>query len=364
MRHALHTLGVNSAYTQSDIQNLARLLTGVHFDGVEISHRWWRSEPGHKKILGRVYSSGLGEMKRFLDDVSKSPQTANYLARKLVQHFISVEADPDQVKVVADAYLSSDGNLSAMYHAMLEHNNAWKEPLVKVKQPLEFVVSALRALGLSNKVSERDPLFHAAITQAISLSDELADTDSMVQGPSTPTNTMLSQPLNIRMTGRGRELARFVAERLNQDTRIATFSLDGWDTHIGQSNQIARAMTALDQSILALHEGLEPAVWDNTCILCATEFGRTVRENSARGTDHGTASAIIAVGGAVKGKKVYRKWLGLAPRNLYQDRDLKPTLDVRNYMAESLRPLGISKLQLTHEVFPGLGEVKRTGFLL
>ncbi len=106
--------------------------------------------------------------------------------------------------------------------------------------------------------------------------------------------------------------------------RIATIETGGWDTHAGQRGRLTAQLKALDGMIAALQAGLGP-VWDDTLVLVATEFGRTVAVNGTGGTDHGTGTATMLLGGAVKGGRVMADWPGLAQANLYEARDLKPT---------------------------------------
>jgi uncharacterized protein (DUF1501 family) len=122
--------------------------------------------------------------------------------------------------------------------------------------------------------------------------------------------------------------------------RIAMIETGGWDTHSGQSNRLANQLKALDTIIGALRQGLGD-VWRQTTVLVATEFGRTVAANGTGGTDHGTASAAMVLGGAVKGGKVLADWPGLGENALYEGRDLLPTLDldalITTVAAESLQ---------------------------
>lgn len=106
--------------------------------------------------------------------------------------------------------------------------------------------------------------------------------------------------------------------------RIAMIETGGWDTHAGQRGRLATQLKGLDAMIGALQTGLGP-VWDDTLVLVATEFGRTVAINGTGGTDHGTGTAAMLFGGAVKGGRVHADWPGLATANLYEARDLKPT---------------------------------------
>ena len=98
----------------------------------------------------------------------------------------------------------------------------------------------------------------------------------------------------------------------------------GWDTHSAQAPRMANQLKALDAMVAALRDGLG-AAWAETTVLVATEFGRTAAANGTGGTDHGTASAAMLLGGAVQGGRVIADWPGLASAALFQGRDLKPT---------------------------------------
>lgn len=151
------------------------------------------------------------------------------------------------------------------------------------------------------------------------------------------------------------ELVDFAAGRLRGQTRIAAFSMTGWDTHRTQAQAILRPLLRLERSILRLKDALGPEVWGRTTLLAMTEFGRTVRQNGSQGTDHGTAGAMLMAGGAVRGGQVLGHWPGLAEADLYDRRDLMPTSDVRSYAAHALRGLyGLDLALLEKTVFPGL----------
>lgn len=110
-----------------------------------------------------------------------------------------------------------------------------------------------------------------------------------------------------------------------RSAHIVSVDLDGWDTHNGQPARLAARLRELDALLHALHDGLG-AAWARTVVLVATEFGRTVAVNGTNGTDHGTASAAILLGGGVRGGRVLADWPGLSPAALYEGRDLQPTL--------------------------------------
>ena len=146
----------------------------------------------------------------------------------------------------------------------------------------------------------------------------------------------------------------YVADRLRGEARIASFSFGGWDSHQNQTRIMADRLAALSRTILAMKAGLGP-LWATTTVLAMTEFGRTARENGSAGTDHGTGGLLIAAGGAVKGGRVYGTWPGLGDGQLFEERDLLPTGDVRAYAAWALRDLyGLDSGGLAGTVFPGL----------
>lgn len=161
------------------------------------------------------------------------------------------------------------------------------------------------------------------------------------------------------------DLARFVAARLMGDTRIASFSVNGWDTHQTQGPRIKRVLEDLGETILTLKTGLSADVWARTAIVCMTEFGRTARQNGSMGTDHGTGGAMVLAGGAVRGGRILGDWPGLAEADLYNRRDLMPTRDVRAHAGWLLRGLfGLPGSTIEQAVFPGLDLGPDPGLLL
>lgn len=158
-------------------------------------------------------------------------------------------------------------------------------------------------------------------------------------------------------------LAGFVAQQLRAETRIAAFSIGGWDTHRNQHTALNGALGHLQLALTTLQRDLGP-VWRDTAVLALTEFGRTVRENGSGGTDHGTGSAALFAGGALRGGQVYGDWPGLAEGQLYAGRDLMPTRDVRAYAGWVLHSqFGLARSAIEGAVFPGLDMGARPGFL-
>jgi uncharacterized protein (DUF1501 family) len=156
------------------------------------------------------------------------------------------------------------------------------------------------------------------------------------------------------------EVVRAAAGFLRQEDgpRVAVFDTTGWDTHANEGaaeGQLAGRLVTLDASLATLKQELG-AAWRDTAVLLVTEFGRTAAINGTRGTDHGTATVGLLVGGAVAGGRVIANWPGLSARNLYQGRDLAPTLDLRSVLKGVLAEhLQVPPHALEQVVFPDSG---------
>lgn len=146
--------------------------------------------------------------------------------------------------------------------------------------------------------------------------------------------------------------------------RVAMIETGGWDTHAGQRGRLAAQLRGLDAMIGALKSGLGP-VWEKNLVLVATEFGRTVAVNGTGGTDHGTASAAMLFGGRVAGGRVLADWPGLAPANLYEGRDLKPTLGLDALITGATAAhFGVDPARMGRALFPALPATRPTGGLI
>ena len=139
----------------------------------------------------------------------------------------------------------------------------------------------------------------------------------------------------------------------NVGLEVAFADVGGWDTHVNQGNgtgQLAGRLDDFAKSLAAFTQDLGDQMND-VLVLTMSEFGRTARENGNRGTDHGHATAFFALGGGVKGGKVYGKWPGLAPEQLNEGRDLKLTTDFRTVFSEvAVKHLGATRVE---KIFPG-----------
>jgi uncharacterized protein (DUF1501 family) len=143
--------------------------------------------------------------------------------------------------------------------------------------------------------------------------------------------------------------------------RVAVLSYDGWDTHANQGGakgRLADLLGGLDGAFAAFEKEFG-AAWKDTIILVVTEFGRTARINGTEGSDHGTATVAMLLGGGVKGGRVIADWPGLKAANLHENRDLRPTTDLRAVMKGVLaQHLGLGAGVLAERIFPGSGLIK------
>ncbi len=137
---------------------------------------------------------------------------------------------------------------------------------------------------------------------------------------------------------------------------LVAISLEGFDTHANQGasdGQLANRLGYLDAVIDGLHTGLGQA-WSKTAVVVVTEFGRTARINGTSGTDHGTASTALVLGGSLRRGGIIGDWPGLAPGRLFEGRDTAPTLEMRSLFKGILaEQLGVDRQALDSVVFPG-----------
>ena len=143
--------------------------------------------------------------------------------------------------------------------------------------------------------------------------------------------------------------------------RIAVLEFGGWDTHANQgavTGTLANRFAALDGGLGTLESELGQT-WSKTAVAVVTEFGRTVAVNGTRGTDHGTATAALLIGGAVAGGRVVSDWPGLAAGDLYEGRDLKPTTDLRSVLKGILAEhLALDETFVERTVFPDSSDAR------
>ncbi|HZX41589.1 MAG TPA: DUF1501 domain-containing protein [Myxococcaceae bacterium] len=156
---------------------------------------------------------------------------------------------------------------------------------------------------------------------------------------------------NAPLARRLQDVARLI--RSGVGLQVAATDMGGWDTHVGEGaekGQLAARLSDLAGALAAFTRDLGPR-WADTRVVVMTEFGRTARENGNRGTDHGTASVMLVLGGGVRGGRVVGGYRGLARSELFEDRDLAIGTDVRSVLWEATR----AQLDLrdASTVFPG-----------
>jgi uncharacterized protein (DUF1501 family) len=217
----------------------------------------------------------------------------------------------------------------------------WTPPELKV-------ASADTATRLIDLYSTVDPEFAKVLSAGLS-TDKLAGAMDAQKGGG------LAASFRALAAGAGKLLVD------EGGPRLAALSYDGWDTHTNEGageGRLAGLLAALDGALDSLATTMAP-VWKDTVVVVMTEFGRTAAINGNEGTDHGTATTAFLLGGAVKGGRVLADWPGLKPNQLYEDRDLFPSLDLRGVLKGALRDhLGISEADLTGKVFPDSVGVK------
>ena len=160
----LHTVGADAGYTQADVTEFARALTGWSMGGDTAGpdagayiYRAVMHEPGGRTVMGRSYGEGQEDQAaRILTDLAASPKTARHLARKLAIHFVADEPPPALTARLERAYLNSQGDLAAVAVALIDAPEAWAAPQVKFKTPYEFLVSGYRAAGQAPAKAPRE----------------------------------------------------------------------------------------------------------------------------------------------------------------------------------------------------------------
>jgi uncharacterized protein (DUF1501 family) len=154
--------------------------------------------------------------------------------------------------------------------------------------------------------------------------------------------------------------------KANVGVEVAFADIGGWDTHVNETGgqptngQLANNLAQFGQALAAFYKDLGDRMEDVT-LVTMSEFGRTVKENGDRGTDHGHANVMFVLGGDVRGGKIYGDWPGLQDEQLYEARDLALTTDFRDVLGELVaRHLGNSNVR---SVFPGYESPKFRGLL-
>ena len=271
----------------------------------------------------------------------------------------------------AGVYSASSGWLNRAVEALSAHRKidalsvGATAPLIlrgKVQtaswSPGRTVDAEARLPSLLQDLYRNDPLLGPALARGLAteVMAQAATADMQIQpammtGQPPPANT-------AQLVRQGREAARSLGLSLAGFMRepngpqVAAISLDGFDSHAGQANLLNQRLAYMDAVLDGIHSGLGPE-WKNTVVMVATEFGRTARVNGTGGTDHGTASTALLLGGALKKGGIVGDWPTLKANALYENRDVAPTLDMRGLFKGVLAEhMGLDRAALETTVFP------------
>jgi hypothetical protein len=150
----LHTLSVNGGYTQHDVTELARVLTGWTIQPLEQGAAFQfdakKHEPGDKVVIGQtIPENGMNEGMQVLDMLAHHPNTAKFICKKLAMRFVADDPPPARVERMAAKFLATDGDIREVLRTLFKSPEFWsaKAYRAKVKTPFEFVISSLRATG-------------------------------------------------------------------------------------------------------------------------------------------------------------------------------------------------------------------------
>ena len=231
---------------------------------------------------------------------------------------------------------------------------AGPEPAVAINNINEFGVGGGRNAQVSPLEASFETMYAGSVDAVLHGSaQETFDAVKMLKAANPAQYT----PLPGANYPRGRfgdslkQLAQLI--KANVGVQVAFADIGGWDHHVNEGStegQIANVLREFAQSLAAFWTDLGD-LGEDTVIVTMSEFGRTARENGNRGTDHGHANVMFVLGGPVQGGKVYGRWPGLDPTQLYEGRDLALTTDFRLVLSEALcRQLGNQNL---NQVFPG-----------
>ena len=223
--------------------------------------------------------------------------------------------------------------------------------------PGKGVDASARLPTLLQDLYKDDPVLGPALARG--LATETMAQAAMTSLPSdTSMTTMTPAATAPGLVRQGAEAARKLGTTVAGFMRepggpqIAVVSLDGFDTHANQLGQLAPRLTYLDAVLDGLHTGLG-AEWKNSVVLVATEFRRTARVNGTGGTDHGTASTALLLGGALKPGGIVGDWPTLKSSALFEARDVAPTVDMRGLFKGVLADhMGLDRRVLDTTVFP------------
>jgi hypothetical protein len=201
----LHTLGVDGGYTQADVTQVARVFTGWTIQPMD---RGWgfyfdpkRHEPGPKVVLNQtIAEAGIDEGLQVLDILCKSPATARFISTKLARRFVADDPPPELVKRMAQTFLTTDGDIKEVLRTMINSREFWSSAVYrkKVKTPLEFVASAVRATG--TQIQNPQPVVQALNRMGMPLYQMQPPTGYSTRADAWMNSSALVERMNFAMS--------------------------------------------------------------------------------------------------------------------------------------------------------------------
>jgi uncharacterized protein (DUF1800 family) len=240
----LHTLGVNGGYTQKDVTEVARVLTGWTLkqpkQGGGFTFEERMHEPGDKNVLGhRIKSGGEKEGREVLHILARHPSTAKFISTKLAMRFVSDNPPPTLVDRMTQTFLKKDGDIREVLKTMFHSPEFWapESYRAKVKTPLEFVVSAVRTSG-------------AEVSDALPLARQLQNMGMQLYGMQPPTGYSMKADAWVNSSA--------LLGRMNFALALTAGKLKGvqWDSDhipgaVGSPGDAQATLAALESSLLA-----------------------------------------------------------------------------------------------------------------
>lgn len=246
-----------------------------------------------------------------------------------------------------------------------ERKDGWMNrllPLLPAGQARALAVSATIPAALRGDA----PVASYAPSNLPDAPDDLLQRVSMLYAGDAQLHRLWEEALQTRAMAAGTDLGgarggeaagKLVASLMDgpQGARVVMVETTGWDTHAGQRGRLTAQLGGLDALLAALRTGLGTA-WTDTLVVVATEFGRTAAVNGTGGTDHGTGSLAMLLGGTVTGGRIVSDWPGLGAGQLYEGRDLKPTASLDALLAGAIvGHFGLDPAEAAQKLFPGVG---------
>jgi uncharacterized protein (DUF1501 family) len=218
-----------------------------------------------------------------------------------------------------------------------------------------------RLPGILMDLYKSDPLLGPALASGVATESmaKTATASAAMGGVGAPLEPVTAANYARQGLPAARKLGATLAAFMTQPDgkQVAAVSVDGFDSHANQTALLTTRLAYVDAFIDGLSTGMGPA-WTDTVVVLATEFGRTARVNGTAGTDHGTASTALLIGGGLKRGGIVGDWPTLAQNRLFENRDTAPTLDMRGVFKGVLRDhLGVDRAKLDTAVFPSSGAV-------